>query len=146
MKKQYALFIVASLAFAACSKSNDPAPDASTVVAGTYQLTYLREDSASVVDSINLPYKINGTTVASGTIIATRIASATLTDSISFTFLVNGTPSDYPLGRVTVQTNGTSYDLYDGADKIGTADGTNISIDTDPQDTQTYRIVLKGKK
>ena len=146
MKKRYALLVLTALAFAACSKSNDPAPDASAVIAGTYQLTYLRQDSASIVDSISLPYKVNGTTVISGTLVATRIASATLTDSIAVTLLVNGISSSSPLGRVTVQTNGTSYDLYDGANKIGTADGTSINIDTDPQDNQIYRLVLKGKK
>jgi hypothetical protein len=144
MKKRYALFVLIPLAFAACSKSNDAAPDAGTQVAGTYQLNYIRQDSVNVIDSLVLPYIVGSTTIASGTIQVSRLTAAT--DSVGVSLQIQGQNSSSGLGIVTVQANGNTYDLYDGSSKIGTADGTNISIDTDPQDSQPYRLILRGKK
>ncbi|QJW88510.1 hypothetical protein HNV11_03545 [Spirosoma taeanense] len=146
MKKYYAFLVLLGIGFAACTKNNDVAPDSSSRIAGTYQLTYIRQDSADVVDSLVLPYIVGGQTVISGTITATRIAGTTPTDSLAVSLTVQGQASTSPLGRVEVRTNGNSYDLYSGTDKVGTADGTNIEIDTDPANTQTFRLVLRGKK
>ncbi|GAB3572016.1 hypothetical protein GCM10027578_31350 [Spirosoma luteolum] len=146
MKKTYLMLPVLMVALAACSKSNDVAPDAGTRVAGDYPMTFIRLDSAGVLlDSLTLPYKVGGQTVVSGLIRATRISEQV--DSLTVTLSQAGSTDDVlPLGRVDVTANGTGYDFYVQTLKVGSSDGTTISIDTDPTQQSLYRYYFKGKK
>ncbi len=145
MKNSYVLFALAMATLAACSKKDDVAPDAGTIVAGTYTLNYFRVDSAGTFqDSLNLPVTFQGITI-SGSIIATRISPTV--DSLTVILRQTGeTDENAPLGRVDLQTNGTAHDLYVGSRKVGTSDGTNITIDTDPGQQGGYRYIFRGKK
>lgn len=145
MKKAYVLFALSMATLAACSKKDDVAPDAGSFVAGTYSLNYIRYDSAGTFqDSLNLPFTFQGITI-SGSIVATRI-NATV-DSLTITLRQTGQNDQVePLGRVDVQGSSSPYALYVGSQKIGTSDGTTITIDTDPTQQGGERYIFRGKK
>ncbi len=137
--------ILAILIFlAGCSKKDDAvAPDAGTVVAGTYNVTRLEIDSPGTVNDskLTLPVTNAGVTV-SATLIATRKTEKTV--SLLFTQKTTGkpdTPTDF--GEVEVRANGSNYDMYDGTDKIGTVVGNTFTIDATDSGT---RIIIVGTK
>ncbi len=147
-----ALLFVATclLLITACSKSSvTPTPDAGSVVAGTYNLTYYDDDSASVKSQYVFPVTgPNNTTIATGTLVARR-------DSANVSYLTQmiiqpGYPTKPDVfGQINLKANGTSYDLYQYSQKIGTADGTILNIDvqyTDPQTGIAYRNIRTAKK
>lgn len=142
------LFLLTGLTIAACSKSNDPTPDAGNQVAGTYTLSYVESDSAGVVlYKYNLPYTAGATTL-SGTLTARRDSASAvfLTQTVKVTGQTDQTSI---VGEISLRTNGTGYDMYLNSRKIGTADGKNISIDDQFTDTQTgtkYRDVITATK
>ncbi|WP_138994247.1 hypothetical protein [Larkinella sp. C7] len=132
----------------ACSKSNDPAPDAGTQVAGTYQMSHIRSDSAGVnLYDFVLPLT-QGTTTLSGTLTARRDSAAAvfLTQTVQITGQSDQTSV---IGEIHLKSSGSAYDVYLNNQKIGTADGTHLNLDdqfTDTQTNITYRTVITSQK
>ncbi|RYC66719.1 hypothetical protein [Spirosoma sordidisoli] len=145
---KYALLLFAILLLAACAKKQDVLPDPAATVAGTYPLTYVRSDSAGVkLYEYNLPYTA-GTNTLSGTIVARRDSAAVifLTQTIKATGYSDQTSV---IGSVRLQANGSGYDMYLSSQKIGTANGTTLSIDeqqTDPATGTVYHDWITGRK
>jgi hypothetical protein len=142
MKIRYALLVLVTLAIAACSKKNDVAPDPATLVAGTYEMTNLRLDSAGVsLYNFTLP---SGS--VSGTITARR-DSATV---VYTTYTIKQTgANDFndTFGQLKLQGSASPYDIYYGANKVGTTDGKTFTIDYSYTDQGvTYREVYAGQK
>lgn len=147
------LFIL--LAFTACKKNEDATPDAGATVAGSYQMTALGIDQGAGYNEIALPATtppITGT----GIITTTRTdanninlsAIVTLYQSTSVLTLTYP-PAPATTVPVTLQKNGTSYDMMSNGSKLGTADGTNIAVDITVPASGTNpagRVVFKGKK
>ncbi len=143
----YLFGLCLAFVMAACSK-DDPEPDAATQVAGEYPISYYRADSADVtLYEFNLPYTA-GTTTLSGLITARRDSANVLflTQTIKITGETDQTSA---LGQVKLQAVGSGYDMYYGTQKVGSIDGTNISIDDQAVDTSTgttYRTIINGRK
>ncbi|WP_229370380.1 hypothetical protein [Fibrivirga algicola] len=123
-------------------------PDAASTVAGTYPLTYVRSDSTGVkLYEYNLSYTAGSNTL-SGTLTARRDSAAVvfLTQTVKATGYSDQTSV---IGSVRLQANGSSYDMYLSNQKIGTADGTTLSIDkqqTDPANGTVYHDWITGRK
>lgn len=147
MKKHYALFLVLASIIAACSKSNDVAPDPGTQVAGTYEMTNIRYDSAGIT-LYNYPLPLTvGSESLSGTIVARRDSASVV--YATYTIKQTG-ESDFTdaFGQLKIQGSAAPFDLYYQTTKVGTADGKNFTVDysfTDGQDI-TYRQVFSGTK
>ncbi len=146
MKNLLVIFLLALLA--ACSTKNEVTPDAGSVVAGVYPLSYIRSDSAGVtLYEYNLPAS-SGSNSLSGSLTARRDSASVvlLTQTIKLTGYADQTSI---LGSVNLRSNGSGYDMYVGTQKVGTADGTSISIDATQTDVTTgtiYRDILTAKK
>lgn len=142
--KRIVFLLLLGLTIAACSKSNDPTPDAGSQVAGVYTLSYVESDSAGIVlYKYSLPYTVNSTTLA-GTLTARRDSANAvfLTQTIKLTGQADQTSV---IGEISLRANGNVYDLYLNSRKIGTADGKTISIDDQQTDATTgskYRDIL----
>ncbi|QJD77219.1 hypothetical protein [Spirosoma rhododendri] len=150
MKKAFPFFafIGLMLAFAACSKKDDVAPaiDSATQIAGTYVMNNFRYDSASVsVYNYTLPVS-SGSNTLSGTIVARRDSASVV--YTTYTLKLTGYPDDNEtIGQLKLQGTAAPYDLYYGTTKVGTADGSNFTIDFSYTDGGiTYRQVISGKK
>lgn len=145
---RYALIFLATLLLAACAKKQDVTPDPASTVAGTYPLTYVRSDSAGVkLYEYTLPYTAGSNTL-SGTMTARRDSATVifLTQTIKVTGYSDQTSV---IGSVRLQANGSGYDMYLSNQKIGTADGTTLSIDEqqiDPATGTVYHDWITGRK
>lgn len=138
------------LTFAACSKSNDPTPDAGSQVAGSYTMSYIESDSAgTVLYKYTLPASNSaGTQTLSGMLTARRDSANAvfLTQTIKLTGQSDQTGV---IGEINLRTNGAGYDMYLNNQKIGTADGKTISIDAQQTDATTgikFRDVITAAK
>lgn len=122
--KNYLVFFVFLISFSACKKDEDVAPaDPATAVSGTYTISRLQDDSGSY----NLPQTVNGQTI-SAILTANRNTASTV--GLSITVRITGQADDVSeLGEVEVRQAGSGYELYESNTKIGTADGTSLSID-----------------
>ncbi|MBD2753441.1 hypothetical protein [Spirosoma validum] len=149
---KYLLCLFIALTFVACKKNEEAAPDAGATVAGTYQMTLIGITDATGYKEITVT---TPPTTATGVITAVRTdansvnltaRAAVATSPTSTTYAVYEFNNPIP---VTLQQNGSSYDMLYSGTKIGTADGTTIGIDiTQPASGTTIanRTVLKGKK
>jgi hypothetical protein len=144
-----ALFLlVVGLTIAACSKSNDPTPDAGSKVAGTYTMSYVESDSAGIVlYKYTLPYTVSSTTL-SGTLTARRDSANAifLTQTIK---LMGQSDQTGIIGEISLRANGSVYEMYLNSQKVGKADGKTISIDDQQADATTgtkYRDILTAAK
>ena len=152
MKKYLILVALVGMLLAGCSKNNVvPAPDAGTVVAGSYPISFIEQDSAGVaLYKYTLPVT-SGTTTLKGLLTARRDSAAAvfLTRTIQIT---GQTDQTSVLGEIHLQAatgTTTGYDMYLNSKKIGTTDGTTISIDatsTDPTTSIAYRTVITAQK
>ena len=148
MKKLLFVFML-SLLFTACKKNEDPAPDAATAVSGTYPLTLFGQDPGDGTGYVEYPLPLtNAGVTLSGTMTVTRDDANTVT--LAASLKQTGTADNsQTLGQVTLQKSGSSYDMLDNTVKVGTIDGTNISLDVTIPASGTMsagRIVFKGKK
>ncbi|AUD04509.1 hypothetical protein [Spirosoma pollinicola] len=146
MKIRYALLVLITVIIAACSKKNDIAPsDPATQVAGTYEMSTLRYDSAGV-SIYNLALPITGAAAVSGAITVRR-DSATV---VYTTYTIKQTGfSDFndTFGQLKLKGTTSPYDIYYGANKIGSTDGKTFTIDYSYTDQGiTYREVYAGQK
>ncbi len=140
MKKLPLLFPVLMLAFAACNHPAAVMPvDPATLVAGTYTLGSLQKDSSGVaLSSYTLPL-----TMPSDSISGSVTATADSVGRVLMTQLLksSGNPDqNTTIGEVYVKASTTvttpiSYDLYLGTQKIGTSDGTHLSLTTQKTDS-----------
>ncbi|MBN8826600.1 MULTISPECIES: hypothetical protein [unclassified Spirosoma] len=142
--------LLLGVTIAACSKSNDPTPDAGSQVAGTYTMSYVEADSAGVVlYKYTLPAtNTAGTQTLSGLLTARRDSANAvfLTQTIKLT---GQTDQTSVIGEISLRSNGSGYDMYLSNQKIGTADGKTISIDDQQTDATTgtkYRDVITAAK
>ena len=108
-------------ALSACKKDPDPEADAASKVAGTYQMTSVTQNGVAV----SLPLSQSGVTL-SGIVVATRKEANTVT--IALTLKQTGQADQTGGGDLTLAKSGNSYDLMDGTTKVGTADGTNLTL------------------
>ncbi len=142
MKKAFYLLLVVTIA--ACGKkTTDVTPDAATVVAGTYEVSSLKQTSAgggTLTFTLPTSTTIAGVvTTLSGQLITTKKTAATV--GIVFSIKATG-QSDSPTDLGTFEVKGT--DLYSGTTKVGTGDGTNLSLDV--TDNKGTRAVIVSKK
>ncbi len=128
------LFLVVLVAFAACKKDNDVAPaDPAAAVAGTYVVSRIALDGPGTAADVDekYPETVNGITYASELIVN---QTANTTDRISFVVKVKETGEDdyefITAEDIEVRRNGSNYDLYFRTVKIGTATGSNVTLDT----------------
>ncbi|GAB4038508.1 hypothetical protein [Spirosoma gilvum] len=142
--------LLLSLTIVACSKSNEPTPDAGSQVAGTYTMSYIESDSAGVIlYKYTLPASNTaGTQTLSGVLTARRDSANAvfLTQTIKLT---GQTDQTGVIGEISLRSNGAGYDMYLNNQKIGTADGKTISIDDQQTDATTgvkYRDVITAAK
>ncbi|WP_041257659.1 hypothetical protein [Fibrella aestuarina] len=137
------LYVAIVVLIAACGKKNDTvAPDAAAKIAGTYTVSRFALSGSGANDfDATLPRSgtINGVNVTqSGQLVITRQNESSV--SLSLTVKTTGQADDTTdLGTAEVKGS----DLYDGATKIGTADGTNLSIDATDNGV---RVIITAKK
>ncbi|GAB3491652.1 hypothetical protein GCM10027341_04910 [Spirosoma knui] len=148
MKKSI-LFVLTVLAFAACKKDNDPAPnDPATAVSGNYTIrSFLYIDGADTINLPTLPASSQGISV-SGTLTAARSTSNFV--NLLLTLKQTGaTDSTLPIDSVEVRQTGNSYGLYLDDTSLGTADGSTINFnvaETDPQTNEPFIIRFEARK
>lgn len=153
MKNLLLILAFSTLMLAGCSKNNVvPAPDAGTVVAGVYPLSFIEQDSAGVaLYQYALPVS-SGTTTLSGLLTARRDSAAAvfLTQTIKITGQTEQTSviGEIHLQAGTANSTVASYDMYLNSRKIGTTDGTTINIDATSADAKNtaYRTVITAQK
>ena len=146
--KQLLFICLFAGALAACSKKNDPTPDAGTSLTGTYQVSVYTYDSSGVVQTQPLPITAGGVTVASATITSTYV-SATADDLVLTIHQQGQTDSKQDLGQIDLKAAAQGYDLYSGTTKIGNSDGKYMNLDiplTDPSTTPLIHIVITAQK
>ena len=154
MKNLLLILAVSGLMLTGCSKNNVvPAPDAGTVVAGNYPLSFIELDSAGVALYQYVLPTSSGATTLSGLLTARRDSAAAvfLTQTIKITGQTDQTSviGEIHLQAGTATSTGASYDMYLNNRKIGTTDGTSISIDATSTDATTntaYRTVITAQK
>lgn len=149
MKKRHALLVLIPLAFAACKKNNDVAPDPAATVSGTYTLTsFLYRESSDSINLPTLPYTAQGGTI-SGTVAVVKNKTPNFIN-MTLTLKATGqTDSTLPLDSVEVRSNGSTYGLYYGTTSLGTADGNNLNInvtEVDPQTKDVLKLAFTAKK
>ncbi len=137
------------LTLTACLKKDDgPAPDASTVIAGDYQL----KRTASFINDqpgydIILP-QIAGGNIRTGTVQVIRKTESTV--SISVIPQVNGTAgTPTTFSKMTVKAVSSGYELYLNNKKNGTADGSSLIFevsDTTPGTMEINRYLVEAKR
>ena len=138
----FALLVVA----AACSKSS-VTPDAGSVVAGTYTILTDRLDTGAVnVYNDTYPLALQGGGTATGTLVARRDSASVV--YITETFKATGyNDQNSTIGQVSLRSNGSSYDMYRQGFKIGTTDGTTLTIDySGTQGGTAFRVQTTAKK
>ncbi len=146
MKIRYVLFVLITVVIAACSKKNDVTPDdPATQVAGTYEMTTLRYDSAGV-SVYNLTLPITGASAVSGTITVRRDSAAVIYTTYSIKQTGYNDFND-TFGQLKLKGTTSPYGIYYGTSKIGTTDGKTFTIDYSYVDQGvTYREVYAGQK
>lgn len=149
--KKHAILSLLSLAIvvviSACSKKSDPAPDLASQVAGTYEMTNIRYDSAGTsIYNYALPLTV-GTQTLSGSIVARRDSASVI--YVTYTIKQTG-KSDYndTFGQLKLQGTIAPYDIYYNTTKVGTTDGKTLTIDFSYSDNAgtKYREVYSGQK
>lgn len=153
--KNLILLCLFALALTACKKSEDAAPEAGATVAGSYSMTLFGLDIGNGYNEVALPANTPPTT-ASGIITSVRKDANNVELSAKVTLVQSGTtvivaypPAPLVSIPATLQVSSTGYDMINGGTKIGTADGTTISIDIAipaSGTTKAQRYVFKGKK
>ncbi|WP_375448455.1 hypothetical protein [uncultured Fibrella sp.] len=138
----YLLFVVT---IAACGKKGDDVtPDAASAVAGTYEVSSLKQTSAG---GTSITYTLP-TSATSGSVVTTlsgQLATTRQTaTTIGVVFLIKATgQADAPNDLGTFEVKGS--DLYNANTKVGTADGTALNLDvTDSKGTRS--IIISKKK
>ncbi|MBD2700864.1 hypothetical protein IC229_09455 [Spirosoma sp. BT702] len=154
--KKILLGCLLALTIVACKKSADAEPEAGATVAGSYQMTLFGLDNGDGKGYSESPLPITtGPITGSGTITTVRKDASSIDLSAKLAITQNGSTSliIYPATStsvpVTLQKSGSSYDMMSNGTKIGTADGSTISIDiTSPASgtLKSQRVVFKGKK
>ncbi|MGM9511519.1 hypothetical protein ACS5NO_27530 [Larkinella sp. GY13] len=149
--KTLLLFLLVTLTFTACKKDdNEVAPaKPAEAVAGTYNLKSFYYVSGD--DRINLPtlpYTQNGQTV-SGT---ASLTPQTTDDQVTLRLTLKITGSDdqsIELKNLTVQQNGSGYDLTAGNQTIASSDGKKMNLaisETDPTTKETSELKFTAEK
>lgn len=139
--KKFVLFVLLLVLAAACKKGDEAAPDAAARIAGTYDVSRLSLDAPGTTDdvSVNLPITQNGNTL-SATLDVTRVTETTV--RLKFTLRITGQPDDPSDLGGDVEVRGN--ELYEGSTKIGTANGSTLSLDATTDDG--IRTVIEAKK
>ncbi|GAB3994017.1 hypothetical protein GCM10028807_30770 [Spirosoma daeguense] len=155
--KNFTVVCLLLLAVVACKKEEEAAPEAGATVAGTYQLTLFGLDNGAGAgySEATLPVT-TGPVTGSGTVSAVRKDASNVEISAKLSITQNGStnliifPAPPAVSMpVTLQKSGSSYDMLNNGAKVGTTDGSTISIDiTSPASgtTKAQRVVFKGKK
>lgn len=141
---RYVLLAFVLLVFAACSKKTDVNPhDPVTQVAGSYNMTTLRYDSAGVT-IYNLTLPVTGPLI--GSMVVRRDSAAVI--STTYTVKQPGSADIRDtFGQLTLKGIASPYDIYYGDAKIGSTDGKTFTIDyAYTEDGITYREVYSGQK
>ncbi|MBO0947265.1 hypothetical protein [Fibrella forsythiae] len=143
MKK--VIYLLLFVTIAACGKkgTDTVAPDAASTVAGTYEVSSLRQTSSGGTSvTFTLPTSTTNAgvvTTLSGQLTTTKKTSTT----VGIVFLLKATgQADSPTDLGTFEVKGS--DLYSGTTKTGTADGTNLNLDV--TDSKGTRAVIVSKK
>lgn len=139
--KNFFLIILLFVLVAACKKGDDATPDAAARIAGTYDVSRLSIDAPGTIDdaSYNLPITQSGNTL-SATIDVTRVTENTV--SLNFTLRITGQPDQPNSLGSTLEVRGD--ELYEGSTKLGTANGSTLSLDA--TDDDGVRTVIEAKK
>ncbi len=127
------------LAVAACKKDNDVTPsDPATAISGTYDMNRFQEGSIVY----NLPATAGNVTVTG----ALEVTKATAANTATLVIILRATGQSEDRSDpfdVEVRRSGNDYELYEGATKIGTANGTDLTLDFSDAGT---RYVVNAKK
>lgn len=143
MKRLLYLSLFVALTTACSKNTTDVAPDAATTIVGTYEVSTLSQTGAGASMTYALPLTTtsNGVTVTlSGQIGVVKKTESTV--GMTLTLKTTGQPdNNQDIG--TLEIKGT--DLYSGTTKVGTADGTNLSLDAANSDGTRAKVVAKKK-
>ena len=143
MKRLLYLFLLVALTTACSKNSPDVTPDTATTIAGMYEVSTLSQTGAGGNMTYTLPLTntSNGVTVTlSGQIGVVKKTETTV--GMTLTLKTTGQPdNNQDIG--TLEIKGT--DLYSGTTKVGTADGTNLILDTANSDGTRAKVVAKKK-
>jgi hypothetical protein len=133
--KHVLLLLVGLMAFVSCQKEDEPAPVASARVSGTYALSRLAYDSTGTTSDYNitLPQSVTTSTGIisySGTIVVEKYNNLDNAVTITLAFGTTGAQDvGNPVENIQLEPNGSAYNLVYSGQTIGTANGTNITID-----------------
>lgn len=149
--KNFTIIALLLVAFIGCKKEEEAEPEAGATVAATYQMTAWGLDNGTGYSEVALPVT-TGTTTGSGIVTAVRKDANTVDLSAKIT--TNTSVISFPgVGQTsvpaTLQKSSSGYDMLNNGTKIGTANGTTITIDiTSPASgtTKAQRVVFRGKK
>ncbi|MCY7357465.1 MAG: hypothetical protein LH609_08335 [Rudanella sp.] len=149
--KNFTIACLLLVVFAGCKKEEEAEPEAGATVAATYQMTAWGLDNGTGYSEVALPVT-TGATTGSGIVTAVRRDANTV--ELSSKITTNTSIISFPgVGQTsvpaTLQKSSTGYDMLNNGTKIGTANGTTITIDiTTPASgtTKAQRVVFRGKK
>jgi hypothetical protein len=131
---KHLLLIGLLLSLLACKKSTDPAPLNADRIVGTYTVTRLVIDAPGTADDRNLTLPITqGGTTISATFDVAKVAES----SVSMTFTLRQTGQGQQVQTIGNFIDLRGNELYEGTQKIGTADGTTLNLDVTDNGTRT---------
>ena len=124
MKKLLIVFLVFGAVTSCLPKKNS---DVEPELAGTYQLTSVR---------------INGAEQVKGSVTSKMVVTKPTDTTLNFTFTLGTNTAN--IGQADIKkTTGKEYDIIDGGTRIGSIDGTNLTLDFD--DGSSFYLIV-GKK
>ncbi|AKD57911.1 hypothetical protein [Spirosoma radiotolerans] len=150
--KKLLLFLFVAVAFTACKKGSEVAPQPNTVLAdkfvGSYKLTSFRyTDSQTDLDLPTLPTTSNGKMV-SGTVTLTKISDTKVNMKL---LLKTSGLDDYAqdFGDLDIKQEGSEYGLFSGTTRIADAEGSTVIFnysETDQSTNETMAMAFVAKR
>ena len=150
--KKLLLFLLLTVAFTACKRGTDVAPQPTTSLAdkfsGSYKLSSFRyTDSQTNLDLPTLPTTSNGKSV-SGTVTLTKVSDT----KVNMKLVLKTTGFDdyiQDFGDLEIKQEGSEYGLFSGTSRIADAEGTTVIFnysETDQTTNETTAMAFVAKR